>query len=196
MGTGGFLAEPEPSDAVEAKYAADRADDGYVMNLTRVWAQAPAVDDAWTAFAGTAAEAAGLTFRQKGIVVTALAAAMGDAYCSLAWGTRLARASDAPTARAVLDGADEGLDDDERTIAAWARQLVRDPNGTTAADVDALRRAGFDDRAILGLTAYIAARIAFSTVNDVLGAISDAELRAAAPPAVLDAVTYGRAATA
>lgn len=104
--------------------------------------------------------------------------------------------SDAPTARAVLDGADEGLDDDERTIAAWARQLVRDPNGTTAADVDALRRAGFDDRAILGLTAYIAARIAFSTVNDALGAIPDAELRAAAPPAVLDAVTYGRAATA
>lgn len=194
MGTGGFLAEPEPSDAVRAKYASDVADDGYVMNLTRVWAQAPPVDDAWTAFAVASAEAAGLTFRQKGIVVTALAAELGDAYCSLAWGARLAKASDARTARAVLDGKDDGLDDDERTIAAWARQLVRDPNGTTAADVEALRRAGFDDRGILGLTAYIAARIAFSTVNDALGAVPDAQLRAAAPAPVRDAVTYGRVA--
>ncbi len=196
MGTGGFLAEPERSDAVDAKYAGDIASDGYVMNLTRTWAQAPPVDDAWTAFAAASAETAGLTFRQKGIVVTALAAALGDAYCSLAWGARLATASDAATARAVLDGTDDGLDDDERTLAAWARQLVRDPNGTTADDVDALRRAGFDDRAILGLTAYIAARIAFSTVNDALGAVPDAQLRAAAPAPVRDAVTYGRAASA
>lgn len=190
-----FLPEPEPSDAVERMYAGDRADPGYVMNLTRVWAHAPEVDAAWTAFATAAATAAGLGFRDKGIVVSALASELGDAYCSLAWGARLAKAADPDTARAVL-GADDAapLDERERLLASWARRLVRDPNGTTAADVEALREAGLDDRAILGLTAYIAARIAFSTVNDALGAVPDAELRASAPDAVRDAVTWGRAA--
>ncbi len=195
MGDAGFLDEPPPSAAVEAMYTADRGSDGYVMHLTRVWAHAPEVNDAWTAFAGAAAEAAGLTFRQKGVIVSALAAELGDAYCSLAWGARLARATDPATAAAVLAGeeaASPALDDADRALAAWARALVRDPNGTLPADVAALRAVGFDDPAIVGLTAYVAARIAFSTVNDALGAVPDAELRASAPAAVRDTVTWGR----
>ncbi|MCH1883709.1 hypothetical protein [Agrococcus sp. ARC_14] len=198
MADAGFLTEPQPSAAVDAMYAADGEDPGYVMNLTRVWAIEPEVYDAWSAFAVATAEAAGLSFRRKGLVVSALASELGDSYCSLAWGTRLASASDPGTAAAVLGsgeaGPDAALDDAERTIAAWARKLVRDPNGTTSADVAALRDAGLDDRAILGLTAYIAARIAFSTVNDALGAAPDAALHASAPDAVREVVTWGRAA--
>ena len=192
----GFLSEPESSDAVERMYEDDRGDPGYVMNLTRVWAHAPEVNDAWTAFTSAAASAGGLSFRDKGIVVSALASELGDAYCSFAWGARLAGAADADTARAVLEGeaATAPLDERERLLAAWARKLVSDPNGTTRRDVAALRDAGLDDRAILGLTAYVAARIAFSTVNDALGAAPDAELRASAPDAVRDAITWGRAA--
>lgn len=191
----GFLDEPEPSQAVEAMYDADRDDPGYVMNLTRVWAHAPEVNDAWTAFTVAAARAAGLSLRDKGIVVSALAAELGDAYCSFAWGARLATATDPGTARAVLEGdaSSAPLDERERLLAAWARRLVRDPNGATADDVAALRAAGLDDRAILGLSAYVAARIAFSTVNDALGAVPDDDLRASAPAEVRDAITWGRA---
>lgn len=42
------------------------------------------------------------------------------------------------------------------------------------------------------ITVFVALRIAFSTVNDALGASPDAALRSTAPKAVLDAVTFGR----
>ncbi|GAA3604029.1 carboxymuconolactone decarboxylase family protein [Agrococcus terreus] len=189
----GFLSDPPEGEGAERLFAADRDDPGYVMALTRVWAHAPEVEAAWEAFTVAAATAGGLSLRQKGIVVSALAGALGDAYCSLAWGTRLAAASSDGTAAAVLAGDDGGLDERERVLAAWVRRVARDPNGTTAEDVERLRAAGFGDRAILGVTAYVGARMAFSAVNDALGAAPDAALAAAAPPAVRAAVRYGRA---
>lgn len=188
----GFLSDPEPTPEVEAMLTDDLESDGYVMNLTRVWAHAPEANAAWASLVRAGVEAAGLTFRQRGIVISALAGELGDAYCALAWGSRLAKASDAETAAGVLTGDDRGLDSAERPLAAWARRLVDDPSGTTAAEVQALRDAGFDDRAIVGLTVFAAARIAFCTVNDALGALPDAELAAAAPTEVRDAVTWGR----
>ncbi|WP_425844249.1 carboxymuconolactone decarboxylase family protein [Agrococcus sp. TSP3-2-1] len=194
MGGAGFLEEPQRSDDVERMYAGDRESDGYVMNLTRVWAHAPAVHDAWTAFAMASAEAAGLTFRMKGVIVSALAGAFGDSYCSYAWGSRLALVAGPATAAAVLlgDDAEAQLEPAERVVAAWARRVARDPGSTTPADVAALRGAGLDDTEIVSLTAYIASRIAFSTVNAALGATPDAELHASAPEAVREAITWGR----
>jgi hypothetical protein len=56
----------------------------------------------------------------------------------------------------------------------------------------ALRSAGLDDRTIFEATAFIAFRLAFSTVNDALGANPDWQLVGTAPPEVRSAVTYGR----
>lgn len=36
----------------------------------------------------------------------------------------------------------------ERALCGWAEKLTRTPGAMTAADVEALRRAGWDDRAI------------------------------------------------
>jgi alkylhydroperoxidase family enzyme len=134
----------------------------------------------------------GLTFRQRGILVTAAASALGDSYCSLAWGGKLGRASDAATAAGVLSGSDTGLTGQEKAMAAWARKVATDPNTTTQADVLALREAGLDDGQIFAITAFVALRLAFSTVNDALGAQPDAQLAASLPPEVREAVTYGR----
>lgn len=187
-----FLTEPAATPAVQQMYDDDLAGDGYVMNLTRVWAHVPAAYDGLTALLADQARTAGLTDRDRGVLVSALASTLGDAYCSLAYGGRLARWADERTAVAVLSGADDGLSDRDRTLAAWARQVARDPNGTTAADVAALRAVGFDDRQVAALTAYVALRLAFSTVNDALGAHPDAELADAAPAGVRDAITWGR----
>ena len=75
----------------------------------------------------------GLTFRRRGILVTAAASALGDSYCSLAWGGKLGEASDAALAAGVLTGSDAGLTDQEKAMAAWARKVARDPNATTPA---------------------------------------------------------------
>jgi hypothetical protein len=130
--------------------------------------------------------------RQRGIRVAACASTIGDSYCSMAWGGKLAKESDAATAVGVLNGSDDGLTDAERAMARWARTVANDPNATTQNDVDELRAAGFSDAEIFAMTVFVGLRIAFSTVNDALGALPDAELREFSPPEVIAAVTYGR----
>ncbi len=134
----------------------------------------------------------GLTFRQRGILVTAAASALGDSYCSLAWGGKLGKACDAAIAAAVLNGSDAGLSDQEKAMAARARKVARDPNGTAPSDIQALRDSGLDDGQIFAITAFVALRLAFSTVNDSLGAQPDAQLAQSLPAEVREAVTYGR----
>jgi len=190
----GFLDLPAPSPDVQRIYDEDVAGYGYVMNLSRLWAHLPGSQDGLSDLLGQAADAASLSLRQKALLVTACASTLGDSYCSLAWGKRLAVDAEAgaDVAAGVLRGDDDGLDPAEAALTRWARQVARDPNATTAADVQALRDAGLDDDQIFAVTAFVALRIAFSTVNDALGARPDRELGEAAPAAVLDAVTFGR----
>lgn len=188
-----FVRDPAPHPDVAAMLDADRAEHGFVMNLTRVWAHQPDVHRAYVALVTAAADAAGLTMRDRGVLVTALASTMGDSYCSLAWGGRLADEADDPGVPvAVLTGSDEGLDERDRALAAWARAVARDPGSTTPDDVDRLRSAGLDDAQVVAATVYVAARLAFSSVNGALGARPDAGLRGSTPPEVLAAITWGR----
>jgi SAM-dependent methyltransferase/alkylhydroperoxidase family enzyme len=188
----GFLEVPEPSPDVERLYSEDLEDVGYVMNASKLWAHQPAAHAGLFDLLGQAARAASLTFRQRGILVAACASALGDSYCSLAWGNKLAGEAGAEVAAGVLRGDDGGLDPAEQALARWARQVARDPSGTGAADVDALRAAGYDDDQIFAITLFVAIRIAFSAVNDALGARPDRELGATVPKPIRDAVTYGR----
>ncbi|MGY1803212.1 carboxymuconolactone decarboxylase family protein [Blastococcus sp. SYSU D00922] len=189
----GFLRPAAPSPAAEQLFADDRDEAGYVMNLSHAWAHLPGAQQALMDQLREAAAAAGLSFRQRGVLVAASAAALGDPHCSLAWGTRLADEAGDEVAAAVLRGDDDALEPGDRPLARWARQLARDPSGTTPADVDALRETGLDEAQILATTVYVALRIAFSTVNDALGARPDQQMVAAAPEAVRSAVDYGRA---
>ena len=188
----GFLTLPEVTPDVQRSYDDDVAELGYVMNGTRVWAHHPSVQDGLFALITQTARDAGLTFRQRGVLVAATAATRRDAYCALAWGSKLADRAGADVAAAVIRGDDEGLDGPERALAAWARKVAADPNGTTPDDVGELRDAGFDDAQVAAITAFVAFRVAFSTVNGALGARPDRELRDTAPAPVRDAVTFGR----
>jgi alkylhydroperoxidase family enzyme len=188
----GFLAVPEATPEVQRLYDEDLEGVGYVMNVSRLWAQLPAAQDTLFDLLGQATRAGGLSLRQRGILVTACASTLGDSYCSLAWGKKLAENADPGLAGSVLSGVDGPLDPQERALAAWARQVTRDPNGTSAEDIQALRAAGFDDGQIFAVTLFVSLRLAFSTVNDALGVLPDAELGSSAPGPVRDAVTYGR----
>lgn len=186
-----FLDTPVPPAAAAGIFAADLAELGYVMNATRLWAHQPETFGGLIDLIGECCSAGRLTFRDRGILVTACASALGDSYCSLSWGAKLAKAADADTAAGVLRGDDGRLTPAERAMARWARQVARDPNATTAADIRSLREAGFSDARIFAITVFVALRIAMSTANDALGVRPDAALRAA-PAAVVDAVTFGR----
>jgi len=190
--TGSFLGEPPVSPQVQALYDDDLAGGGYVWNVSRLWAHQPGTLQRLFELMSQAFTPSGLNFRQRGILVTATASALGDSYCSLAWGAKLGQASDAATAAGVLNGSDAALTDQETAMATWARKVTRDPNATTPADIQALRDSGLDDGQIFAITSFVALRLAFSTINDSLGAQPDAQLALSVPREVSEAVTYGR----
>jgi SAM-dependent methyltransferase/alkylhydroperoxidase family enzyme len=188
----GFLAEPDVTSAVQRLFDDDQEDLGFVMNASRLWAHDPGVLDDLFALIGRTAKAGRLSLRERGILVTACASTIGDSYCSLAWGKKLADQAGDERAAAVLAGVDGPLDEQERALAGWARRVVGDANGVTGADVQALRDAGYDDGQVFAITVFTALRMAFSTVNDALGALPDRALHESVPERVRAAVTYGR----
>jgi hypothetical protein len=80
-------------------------------------------------------------------------------------------------------------------VRLWARKVVSDANATTATNVDALREAGLSEREIFEVTAFVAFRLAFSTLNDALGVHPDGKLAEQVPSQVRAAVRIGRAPT-
>jgi uncharacterized peroxidase-related enzyme len=188
----GFLADPPVEGQVETMYAADLEGQGYVANLTRVWAHSPETLGVLSYALKLATDLSGLDGVERELVVTAAASALGDAYCSFAFGTKLARSVGPDITAAIVRGDDTRLTERGRLLASWARQVADDPNGTTAGQVEALRAGGFDDRQIFGLTFFVALRVAFSTVNDALGATPDPALLSRTPPPLGEAIAFGR----
>jgi uncharacterized peroxidase-related enzyme len=188
-----FIAAPPPSEASARLFDSMAKSEGFVMNLTQAWAWRPDVYEGFGALRNQLTAAAALTQRDKAVIVCATAAQLGDSYCALAWGRSLSSEAGASAAAAVIgDKSNEALTARDRALAAWARKVVANPNGTTAADVQALRDAGFGDREIFEITAFVAFRIAFSTVNDALGLNPDWQLAQALPQTVRSAVHFGR----
>jgi hypothetical protein len=109
METIGFVGVPPSTPEAEALFAEDVAEDGYVMNVSRLWAYNPLLLTGLFDLMGQAVAGQGLSFRDRGILVAACASTLGDSYCSLAWGAKLAGVSDPGTAAAVLDGTDVGV---------------------------------------------------------------------------------------
>ena len=188
-----LIEEPPAGEERDAAYAADRDSDGYVWNVTRLWAWRPDLYRDFAALRASLMDSSSLTDRDWAVMVTATASQLGDSYCSLAWGSKLAGLTDPETAaRLIANEPAPALSEREQTLAAWARRLVDDPNATTQEDVARLRAVGLDDREIFEATMFVAFRLAFSTVNDALGAEPDRQLRDAAPEPVREAVRYGR----
>jgi uncharacterized peroxidase-related enzyme len=188
-----FLPEPQPtSEAAQAIFDEDIDDFGFVMNVSKLWAYQPETANHLFDVMSEAFRVSGLDFRHRGLLVLATASSLGDSYCSLAWGYKLANVEAGESAAAVLRGNDTDLAPAEEAMVTWARKVVRDPNSTTSGDVQHLRDAGFTDSQIFAITTFVALRMAFSTVNDSLGARPDMELVSLAPAAISDSVTYGR----
>ena len=86
-----FLADPPLDEAVQQLYDRDLEGLGYVMNLSKVWAQSP---DALTMMSDAmrmASDLSDLDADERALLVVATASTMGDAYCSLSFGAKLAR---------------------------------------------------------------------------------------------------------
>jgi len=188
-----LIEDSPPGEGRDTAYAADRDSDGYVWNVTRLWGWRADIYRDFADLRTSLMGSSSLTDRDWAVMVTAMASQLGDSYCSLAWGQKLASLSDAETtARLLANEPAPALSEREQALAAWTRQLVDDPNATTTDDVTRLRAVGLGDREIFEATTFVAFRLAFSTVNDALGAEPDRQLMDAAPAPIREAVQYGR----
>jgi uncharacterized peroxidase-related enzyme len=190
-----FLEAPPEGPEVVAVYDTTRQADGYVANYLRVWCWRPDLYKQFVDLRLGVMASTTLTDREQAIVVATTVSSFGDSYCSLAWGGKLAKLAGAETAGSVVAGAvPDELSAREAALCDRCRAVVGDPMTTTPEQVDALRAAGFDDREIFEATLLLSLRLAFSTVNDALGAQPDRQLADAVPVPVRDAVTFGRPA--
>lgn len=189
-----FLKAAEENDVVRSLYDGDQRDQGFVMNLSRLWAWRTDFMEAFSSARGVLMSGSTLSPRELAVLVCATAANLGDSYCALAWGQRLASQSDETMAASVLKGQpNPALSSREQALSAWTRKVVRNPNDTREVDVEGLRAAGLSDKEIFEATAFVAIRMAFSTINDALGVGPDPELERRAQPKVREAVDFGRA---
>lgn len=188
----GFLDVPELTEGGQRLFDQDISEYGFVLNATRMWARQPDTYFGLFEVMQRNIDEHGLDLRQRAILIVSCTSTLGDAYCSLGWGWKLAAIADADTAAGLLRGGDAGLSPAERAMACWARKITADPSSTTASDVQQLRDAGYSDDQIFGMTVFVALRIAFATINDALGPRPDAVLRTLCPASVVEAVTYGR----
>lgn len=190
-----FLHAAASTPEAERMFQSDLADDGFVMNLTRLWAWRPDIAEQFGAVRRNLTASSGLQKREVALVACAAASTLGDAYCALSFGTRFAAAAGADAAAAVIEGAvPADLTVGEKALLEWTRKVVKDPNATTQADVDRLRAAGLADKEIFEATVLAAFRVAFATVNDALGARPDGQVAQRAPAVVRAAVAFGRPA--
>ncbi|NUT32545.1 MAG: hypothetical protein HOV79_05660 [Hamadaea sp.] len=188
----GYLGRADVTAAAQALFDGDVDDVGYIMNASRLWAHLPEAVDDVTTLARRALRTAQLRPGEREVVVAATAAAIGDSYCALVWGAKLAAVTDPDTAAAVLRGDGPLPTDRMRVLAQWVRKVARQANGIGADDVRELHDLGLTDRQIFAVTLFATVRILFSTVNDALGACPDAPLRFTVPAGVRDAVDFGR----
>src|SRR5690348_16374843 len=81
-----FLDRADVTEKVQALFDVDMAELGFVMNASRLWAYQPEALAMLFSLMSQVASARPFRFRERRILVAASASALGDSYCSLAWG--------------------------------------------------------------------------------------------------------------
>ena len=178
-------------------YAADLDGQGYVAHLTRVWAPVPGGAGRPVLGLRSAVHGApGIDFAAAGAVlvrgerrdlVRLLLLPRVGVQARLSPARRRRRPS--------LTGDDAALSDADRVLAAWARRMVRDPNGITEEHVEELRAGRLRRRA--DLRDHRLRRAAARLLDGQRHARCRARRRAVgrAPAGVREAVDYGRPAS-
>ncbi len=139
---------------------------GVVPNMFKAVANSPAaLASMWGAFGALGSGHLGARLGEE--IAVAIANANHCEYC-LAAHTALGRKAGA-TAEEMAQ-AQEGRSADPRTHAAltFALKVVRERAAVAAADVEAVRAAGFDDEAIVEIIAHVALNLFTNYVNVAL----------------------------
>jgi len=163
------IPEDEATGEIAEMYEQDRADRGYVANLTQAFSQGPHVYKAWEGL--KSAVTSTMDLRRYELITLAAARRLNSSYCMLAHGNvLLTRFYDADQVRAIAaNHHDAGLDEVDVAVMDLADKVAGDATSVTQADVDRLRELGLSDAEIFDVVAAAALRSFFSSMLDALG---------------------------
>lgn len=139
---------------------------GFVPNMFKAVANSPAsLGSLWSAFGALGRGGLGAKLGEQ--IAVAVADRNGCDYC-LAAHTLLGQKAGATASE--MAQAQGGRSADPRTAAAlaFALKVVENRAAVEAADVDALRAAGFDDEAVVEILAHVALNLFTNYVNVAL----------------------------
>jgi uncharacterized peroxidase-related enzyme len=170
------IAPEEARGAVLALYERQRGDLDYLPNYARVFCHRPQVMQAWADLQRAIREE--LDTRTYSLITLAAALAIRSSYCALAHGRKLLQRyfTEEELIAIVRDEDNSALSGAERVMMRFARKVALDSSSVTAADIDALRDAGFSDAQVFDIAAAAAGRCFFAKLPDALGVRPDAAL--------------------
>lgn len=169
--------QPEDADgAVATMYRRQQSAWGYVPNYAKVFCHRPEVMARWGMLLAEIRRP--MNQRRFELVTFVAAHALRNTACALAHGRALRPFFSDAQIVAIAAGRFEGiLDEAERAMLRFARQVAQDASQVTADQVVALREHGFTDAEIFDIAATAAGRAFFTKVLDALGVQADSPSR-------------------
>jgi uncharacterized peroxidase-related enzyme len=187
-----LISDDEAAGEAAALFAADLAEDGYVANMTRLFARRPDVLAGWVHLLTAIRD--GMDRRRYELVTVAAARRLRSSSCMLAHGQVLAEQFLEPSAvRAIaLDHRSAGLDPADVAVMDLAGKVVDDATSVTQEDVDRLRDLGLADDEVFDVVAAAAVRCFLTKMLDALGVQPDSAFARLEPADLRDALVVGR----
>lgn len=146
---------------------------GYVPNYAKSFSHRPEMMARWGRLLAEIRRP--LDDRTFELVTFAAAVELKHTSCALAHGRALTPFFSAAQICAIAEQGELGfLDEAEREMVRFARQVARDAAAIRASDVQRLRDAGVDDPTIFDIAATAAGRAFFTKVLDAVGSMPDA----------------------
>lgn len=165
---------PVVSSNVDSKVATTlsqlKASMGMVRNIFATMANAPVALDGYLALK-KALSRGRLTDRQREILSLAVGQENECRYC-LSAHTKSSKAAGMSEADVLKARSGDGDDPFERTLASFAKAVVRERGHLSNEELESARKAGIDD----GLVIEVIANVALNTFTNYLNEVADTEI--------------------
>ena len=167
------VSEEDATGELKDFYERVKSPDGTVQGIYKVMSLRPKVaiakQDLRMALLG---DASSLGAKHSDMISTMISGLNDCRFCGTAHGGMLIRRGDVTLDEAnklYLDWQSADLTDQERTMLSFCEKLNFNPSGTTEADLQELRDAGFSDENIVDIVVHVAYRNFIGRIHDALG---------------------------
>jgi uncharacterized peroxidase-related enzyme len=166
------ISEETATGRIAELYAAQKAQNGFVMAAMRCWTARPDLLPIYTEFADRIRAGFSLPARDWRLITLIAAKHVPSTYCSHVYGRQLI--ADLGTKEAVLavhrDYRAAGLSERDVEMLAYAETVSKDASQVTEAQIARLRAAGFSDAQICDIALCAAFRAFVARFFDAVGA--------------------------